>query len=419
MVKNFLIFAFFSFLTISVSVGISEINKKNYELNKLNETEQSYKYQEDTKEDIKEDIKEDVIKNASIAAVGDLMVHQWQMDDAYDKNTGEYNFDYAFEPVYKYLQNADLTVGNLETVFAGSEVGYSDYPCFNTPDSFLDAIKNAGFDVLTTANNHCMDKGINGLFRTIDLLNEKNIGHFGTYKSQQDRESVFIKDVNGIKIAFVSSTYGVNGINIPEDKKYAVNILNEELIKKDIERASQENPDILIVMPHIGNEYESYPRDVFKDWINNMINDGADIVLASHPHVLQPMQYVKTDMSGKTAFVAYSLGNFISSQRTKPRDTGVILNIEIEKKNDEKAEIKEISFIPTWVQWRDTTGAYNIRVLSIYDALNDISQGNNTYLLRNADISRLKEAQKESYLAVTGNNIENTFEKYIISNEAN
>lgn len=359
------------------------------------------------------------VKSAEITFTGDLMVHQWQMDDALSKGGGSYSFDYTFEPVYDYLKNTDLTVGNLETVFAGEAVGYSDYPNFNTPDEFLSAIKNAGFDVLTTANNHCMDKGIEGAFRTIDLLDQAGIGHFGTYKSQEERDSVFIKEVNGIKIAFVSATYGVNGNYYPEDMSYAVNILDTELITEDIKRAKAENPDFIVAMPHLGNEYESYPKQVFKDWIDIMIKAGADAVIASHPHILQPMEMrtvVLSDGSEKTAFVAYSMANFISSQRTEPRDTGVIVKMKLKKSEGLSAEIEEISYIPTWVQWRDTTGSYNIRVLSIYDALKDISEGKNTYGLREADIKRLKAAQSEATLAISGESIsaEEIKEKYYI-----
>lgn len=402
-----------AFIGLNLSLKRSDVTYKHYENEGLITTEETT---ETTTEYVPN------IKEAEIAVVGDLMVHQWQMDNAYDKNTDSYNFDYTFEPVYKYLQNADLTIGNLETVFAGKDVGYSDYPCFNTPDSFLKAIKKAGFDVLTTANNHSMDKGVNGAFRTIELLDNEEIGHFGTYKSQQDRDSVFIKEVNGIKLAFVSATYGVNGNYIPEDKKYIVNILSEELIVSDIERAKEENPDMIIVMPHLGNEYESYPKDVFKNWIDIMIKAGADVVLASHPHVLQPMEYRSVtldDGSEKTAFVTYSLANFISSQRTKPRDTGVIVNLKLKKTDDEKPEIEEVSFIPTWVQWRDTTGSYNIRVLSVYDALSDIQKGNNTYALRTNDIARLKKAQEEATAAITGEtiNADNIEEVYYINKQ--
>lgn len=353
------------------------------------------------------------VKEAELAVVGDLMVHQWQLDDAYNKETGRYDFNYCFEHVKKYFDGKDLVIGNLETVIA-EDLPLSDYPCFNSPVEFVDALKNAGFNLLTTANNHSMDKKVEGVLNTLKVLDEREISHFGTYSSAEERDGILVKDVNGIKLAFVSATYGTNGIPLPQDKPYLVNILSEELITEDIKRAKSLNPDFVIVMPHLGNEYESYPRDVFINWIDIMIKAGADIVLASHPHVLQPMEFrtVTTDSGEeRTAFVTYSLANFISSQRDVPRDTGVIVNLKFSKVDDNPAEIEQVSYIPTWVQWRDTSNNYNIRVLPIYDALKE-----NNFDLRQQDINRLTKALSESNKTISNCdiNIDNMQEMYYI-----
>lgn len=375
-------------------------------------------FTEETTEPTTEQTTQELIYNAKITAVGDLMVHSWQMDDAY-KGKDTYDFNYCFEPVLKYLNSADITVGNLETVIGGKEIGYSDYPCFNSPSEFLDALLNAGFDMFTTANNHCMDKKKNGLLNTINELDKRGFMHFGTYASESESNKVLVKEINNIKFAFVSMTYGTNGITIPYDSPYLVNIMSEELIKEKMKRAREENPDFIVVMPHMGNEYEEYPRDVFKNWVDILIKEGADIILASHPHVLQPIEYRTVtceDNTTKTAFVAYSLANFISSQRTKPRDAGMILNLEFEKVGDKKAVLKQADFIPTWVQWRDTSGEYNIRVLSVFDALNS-AKTDNKFKLRNNDIQRLKEVQAHSTKIVTGTEItaDNMAERYVIN----
>lgn len=349
---------------------------------------------------------------AQLCFTGDLMVHQWQLDDAYNAESSSYDFNYCFAPVYDYLQTADLTIGNLETVFAGADIGYSDYPMFNTPDEFAVSLKNAGFNLLTTANNHSMDKGEAGILRTLDTLDSLGIEHFGTYRSEQESLNTFIKDVNGIKLAFVSATYGVNGISIPDGKDYLVNILDEEKIKADIKKAAAENPDFIIVMPHIGNEYEEAPKDIFKNWIDIMIKAGADMVIASHPHVLQQMEYrTVVDEDGKTkkAFVAFSMGNFISSQRTIPRDAGVILNISLSKKGSEKAELFDVYYVPTWVQWKDTSGSYNIRTLPVYDAILDYEnedKNKNLYQLRKQDYQRLLEVNTASNKIINSKNID-------------
>lgn len=342
----------------------------------------------------------DEIKRVKLSAVGDLMVHTWQMNDAYVKETGEYDFSNDFEVIKKYLDRSDYRVGNLETVFGGKEIGYSDFPMFNTPDSFGAAIKEAGFDLLITANNHSMDKKEAGLLRTLDVLDSLGIEHVGTYRSEEERNKYKIVEVKGLKLAFLSYTYGTNGIPVPKGKDYLINILNEDLILKDLEEVKKLEPDMIILMPHMGNEYELYPKEVFKRWIGLMVDNGADIVLASHPHVLQPMEIkevTEKDGSKREAFIIYSLGNFISSQRTEPRDQSIVLNIEISKLNENKAIIEKVSFIPTWVQFKDLSGRDYVRVLPVYDALKDYENGI-THNLRPKDIERLKRV----HASVTG-----------------
>lgn len=340
----------------------------------------------------------------SMAFVGDLMVHEWQADDAYVKSSGTYDFNHCFENVRDYLSEPDYTLGNLETTFAGKSAGYSYYPTFNAPDEFGDALKNAGFDFVTTANNHCNDKRKTGIERTIDTLDSLGLAHTGTYKSQQERDNVFIKEINGIRFAVLSYTYGTNGI--PFSEPYLVNITDDALIAADIRRAKEQNPDFIIVLPHMGNEYETVPRDIFKTKIRAMLEAGADIVLASHPHVLQPMEFIDIPEEGgvRRGFAAYSLGNFISSQRTTPRDTGMILNFVFEKEWGEKAVIKRVSYIPTWVKFVGAGGGYDIRVLSVYDALKAHEAGADTGV-RPGDISRLKQVHKEVSKTLLGREI--------------
>ena len=337
-----------------------------------------------------------ITTTATISAVGDLMVHTWQMRDAYDKESGEYDFTNDFEMITKYLDQADFRIGNLETVFAGADIGYSDFPMFNTPDTFGQAIAEAGFDLLTTTNNHSLDKKEAGLLRTLDILDGFGIDHVGTYRSQEDRDSFTIKEINGINVAFLSYTYGTNGLPVPKGKDYLINIMNRDLIRADLEAVKALNPDVIIVMPHMGNEYELKPRQIFIDWIDHMFECGADIVLASHPHVLQPMEvkdYTDANGESRKVFVAYSLGNFISSQRTHPRDTGIIVNITLSKTGDERAEIDMVEYIPTWVQFTNQSGMDYVRVLGIKDVLDQYENGIENQL-RPKDITRLKTMHK-------------------------
>ena len=333
---------------------------------------------------------------ASLAVTGDIMVHSYQYEEAYDRSTGKYDFMHNFTDVKKYFDLADYSIGNFETVLAGEDVGISDYPCFNTPDSFLDSLKYSGIDFVTTANNHCMDKGTDGLLRTIDKLDEYGFDHTGTYKDEESRNTVFVKDINGIKFAFLSYTYGTNGI--PVKNPWNVNLLEEELIKSDIEKAKELNPDFIVVLPHMGVEYETYPREEFKEWADFMFNCGADIILASHPHVLQPMEVreiTKDDGSTRKGFVIYSLGNFISSQTTPPRNAGIIVNLDFEKKGIEKAELAKVSFIPVWTQFRNAQNVNHFMVRSVYEMLT-LPQNEMYNTLRQKDIARLKDIHKET-----------------------
>lgn len=340
------------------------------------------------------------VYTAKITATGDLMVHDKQLLDAYNSQDHTYDFNFAFEQVAPLLSRADYTIGNLETTLAGVGTrGYTGYPEFNTPDSFAQALKNAGFDFLTTANNHSYDRRYDGLVQTLNVLNELGLGHTGTYSSAEAQNEVFMTEINNISFAIVSFTYGTNGIPVPEDKDYSINLLTEEVVKRELQEAKSLNPDVIIALPHMGNEYELIPNEQFVKWADLMFAEGADIVLASHPHVLQPVEYkYVTDEKGeqRKVFVAYSLGNFISSQRTEPREAGVMFHFDFTKVEGEKTELMNVSYTPTWVQYRDRAGNYHIRVLPIYDVLQDIEAASEKYDLVAADIERIKRVHQET-----------------------
>lgn len=335
-----------------------------------------------------------VLKTATMAVVGDIMVHDYQYNEAYDPNTDTYDFMHNFQEVKPFLTGYDVAIGNLELTFGGTEKPYSSFPCFNTPDSFLDAVKDAGFDLLTTANNHSMDTGQAGLIRTLDKLDEYDIAHVGTYRSQQERDTIYIKEINGITFAFVSATYGTNGIPVPEN--YLVNLIDEIQMVSDIQKA-QEMADIVVVLPHMGNEYETAPRDVFIQWADSMFAAGADIVLASHPHVLQRMEYRKVDHGDgeHDGFIIYSLGNFISSQTTPPRNASIILHLTVEQIGDAPPSVKEVSFVPIWTQFRNAQNQNHFVVRSVYDMLT-LPQAQRYDVVRPKDYQRLLEIHQET-----------------------
>lgn len=343
------------------------------------------------------------VKTVKMAVVGDIMVHDYQYNEAYDPATDTYDFMHNFQDAKKYFEGNDLVIGNLELTFGGTDRPYSSFPCFNTPDSFLDAVKDAGFNLLTTANNHSMDTGKAGLIRTLDKLDEYGIEHFGTYRSQEERDTIFYKDVNGIRFAFLSYTYSTNGIPVPDD--YLVNLLDADLMTADIKEARQ-NADVVVVMPHMGNEYEEYPRDIFVEWADLMFEAGADIVLASHPHVLQRMEYRKVDHGNGVhdGFIIYSLGNFISSQTTPPRNASIILHLTVEQVAEEAPNVTEVSFVPIWTQFRNSADENHFVVRSVTERLS-LSQAEKDAQIRPKDQRRLEEIHHETASFLLGREI--------------
>jgi poly-gamma-glutamate synthesis protein (capsule biosynthesis protein) len=238
----------------------------------------------------------------------------------------------------------------------------------------------------------------------LDVLDTLGIYAVGTHRTREERDTVLLKDINGITFAFLAYSYSTNGVPLTAGKPYLLNLLDENLIKSDIARAKSHNPDFIVVMPHMGDEYVYSPRRVWRDWAYLMLSAGADIVVAHHPHVLQPMEFIEIrneDGTTRRGFVAWSLGNFISGQRTKPRDAGVILNMAFEKRGNERAYIKTISYIPTWVQFMDRSGQFNIQVLPVYETLKAYDD-NGGGSIRASDIPRLRAVHAETTLMLSG-----------------
>ena len=343
------------------------------------------------------------VYTAKLNFTGDLMVHSYQYNESYDSSTGSYEFDHNFEAVKKYFDSANYTVGNLETVLGGDDIGPQDYPCFNTPDSFAEAAQRAGFDLFTTANNHCCDQGTAALIRTLDILDSLNIAHVGTSRSQEERDKIVVKDINGITFAFLSYTYGTNGM--PYENEYNVNLLNEQDIVSDIQKAKALNPDFIVVMPHWGTEYQTQPNQNQRDIADIIFNAGADIIIGSHPHVLQPMEIREiqnSDGTTRECFIIYSMGNFISSQTTPPRNASIILNMDFKKVEGQKAEITKVSFVPIWTQFRNGNNVNDFVVRSVYDVLTDPEKETK---YRAKDLSRVNDIHYETTSLLLNKNI--------------
>jgi poly-gamma-glutamate capsule biosynthesis protein CapA/YwtB (metallophosphatase superfamily) len=311
----------------------------------------------------------DSVISVRISVVGDLMCHSPQIDYA-KKSDGTYDFSSTFREVKKYFAKTDFLFGNLETVTAGKQKPFIGYPLFNTPDEYISALKDAGFNLLTTANNHAVDQGESGILRTIEMLKKNGLNYNGTFSSQRDRDSIRIFNIKGIKIAFLGYTFDTNGNPVTKGKSYLINLIDFNLIKNDIYNARKQGAEIVLVHYHFGVEYQREPVKEQREVVNKTIQLGADIIIGGHPHVIEPVDYFKASPLAKlnTGFVIYSMGNFVSNQQWRYSDAGLILNIDISKNvKKDSLYIAKVDYIPTWVYKGARKGKNEYAVLPIID----------------------------------------------------
>ncbi|MDY7022968.1 MAG: CapA family protein [Cyanobacteriota bacterium] len=312
-------------------------------------------------------------REAKLVAVGDIMMHGTQIKSGYNASTKTYNYDEFFTEVTDIISQGDWSIGNLETTLAGPETGYTGYPLFNAPDTLADAIKNAGFNVLTTANNHSLDRRESGLLKTLENVRSRGLEAVGTDASAEEAEEILVLEENEISMAILAYTYGTNGIPVPEGKDYLVALINESEMIQDIQAARQLGVDVVTVALHFGSEYQRQPNAEQKRLVRNLVDAGADIILGSHPHVVQPYEILeRTEESGevKKAVVIYSMGNFISNQRGDYKDLGVIFKVNIQKSfPDKTVEFTEIEAVPTWVHRYWANNKYKFRILPIEETI--------------------------------------------------
>ncbi len=296
------------------------------------------------------EIEKDSLVTISISVVGDLMCHSPQFEYA-RVNADSFNFNPEFDSIKPYLKSSDFVFGNLETVAAGTTKNYSGYPAFNTPDDFIRAIQAAGFTMLMTSNNHAFDRGANGVLRTISVIKNSGLDYDGTFTSERDRDSIRIFNLKGIKVAFLAYTYGVNMNNVPKAKSYLINLIDTTLIKRDIDAARNDGDEVVLVYYHFGTQYRRMPDEFQKQIVDKTIQYGADIIIGSHPHVIEPVNFFKTNHAKlDSGFVAYSLGNFVSNQRWRYADGGMVLKIFLTKNfKTDSIFISKVAYLPTWV----------------------------------------------------------------------
>lgn len=283
---------------------------------------------------------------------GDIMGHDTQIEGAYVDSTGGYDYEPTFRHIKDYFSDADIAIGNLEVSLAGKP--FKGYPQFSSPDELAIAARDAGIDILLTANNHSLDRGAKGVQRTIDVLDSLDILHTGIFLSEKERDKYYplIFEKNDIRVALLNYTYGTNGLRV--DTPYVVNRIDTAIIRKDLEKAKLAEPDFTCVTIHWGKEYMRDENSRQRRIADFIFSHGADAIIGSHPHVVQPVKYHKVSVgdSIEERPVYYSLGNFVSNQRAQYKDGGIIAELHISK-TDSIVKLDSIAHLPYWVYRED------------------------------------------------------------------
>lgn len=336
-----------------------------------------------------------------LMVAGDIMSHMPITNDAYVAQEDRYDYGHILQFAAQQLSSADYAVANLETTLSGGP-NYSGFPAFNSPDALAYDTKTAGFDLLSTANNHCRDKGLDGLYRTLDVLDEAGLAHVGTYRSQAERDEnsgIYVADVGGISVAFLSYTYGLNGFQLSSDTMYAANLFNldyyttlsqpnKALMEADLAAARALDTDLIAVMIHWGVEYQNSQNSYQESLAEFLVGQGADLVLGGHPHVLQPYETITAtgwDGSERQGFVCYSLGNFLSNQQELETKTTAILDLELTKDSQGETTVTGVSYTPYYMIHRNSAAAGDRRYLvNIHQAMAEYEAGTSSIISASA-----------------------------------
>lgn len=349
---------------------------------------------------------------ATLAVCGDIMSHTPQTNDAYNASTDTYSYLPCFQFAQRWIEGADFAVGNLETTLNGPP--YSGYPAFCAPDALAYDLKTIGMDLVTTANNHSMDKGFNGVCRTLDVLDEAGLQHVGTYRTQEELDKangVVVADVGGISVAFLGYTYGTNGIPVADANWYCINrfntdymtdvsTLDTEKLDRELAYARSLDTDLIAVMIHWGIEYQTTENSYQDEVADYLIKNGADLILGSHSHVPQPMMtrtVTMDDGSTRSAFVCYSLGNFVSNQspatvKVNYTDVTAILQLQLTKDFEAgTTTVTDVSYVPMLVLNRGGGAADQYLVLDVHRAMEGYEGGDKS-VVTDAVYSKLQYA---------------------------
>ena len=311
------------------------------------------------------------VSSVSLVAVGDNLIHN-TLISAGEQEDGSLDYSSFYENIKNDISSADIAVINQETILGGSEFEYTGYPVFNSPWEIGTAAIDAGFDIFTCATNHSLDKGYAGIEQECAFFDQHpEVVHVGTNDSEEDYNSIIYYEKNSIRFAILNYTYGTNGIPIPESSPWCVNMMDKEKITADVNAAKQ-NADVIIVFPHWGTENSTSVSDYQREYVQLFSDLGVDIVIGTHPHVLQTVEWVENETTGKKMLVYYSLGNFISHQTSLNQLCGGMAEIKIEKKNGE-ISITSAKLVPVVCWYKSSGDKYEFSVYKLSDYTDSIA----------------------------------------------
>lgn len=346
-------------------------------------------------------------KTAKISAVGDILCQMDMIDDA--KTSDGYDFSHMFTGISKFVKNSDIAIGTLETNFVDGK--YSGVGKYNSPIEFLKAVKDSGIGLVSLAHNHVLDYGTQGLETTISKIKEQNIEITGIKENskrtnEQDENTLDeekqenpdftgnIKEINGIKVAFLGYTYGLSNENeVNEEEKKKANIYSEELAKKDIEYAKQSSNYIIAIM-HWGDVNSSEISEYQRNITSFLVENGVDMILGAHPSVVEPMEMIQTE-EGKNVLVAYSLGNYMSTLKYDDANVELILNIQISKSSDsDKAVLQKVDYKPIYVLDNGTKAENRFELTDMKKLAQDYANGDTSRISRKTYESIISKLEK-------------------------
>ena len=305
----------------------------------------------------------EINETISIFALGDNLLHMPVINSG-KQNDGTYEYSHLFELLQPNIKNADIAVIGQETVFGGEKFGYSGYPLFNSPSDMGKTLVSEGFDVVLHASNHVLDKWAEGIENTLAFWKGyPDITVLGINDSEEDKQSIDIKEVKGARIALLNYTYGTNGLVLPRGKEYLVNYIDENKMQTDIVYA-EENTDFTIAFMHWGTEYSIKPDDFQKNLAQKMCEWGVDLIIGSHPHVIEPVEWIESE-NGNRMLVYYSLGNFVSRQKEARNLLGGAADVKL-KFDGEKVTIEDYAFVPIVTHYDTTYTRFAVYPLDLY-----------------------------------------------------